>query len=284
MANEKVRNCEAAPVMVFCLADCVFSVLHVLFAFYLQNRLVQAFRRDDMQVQATPAQLMSQAGHIVLYDIGFCLYLFAFVGSFGFNCLGLKWTSDCPGTSMPYIAGFLLILYAIGAVNFAFMWWCMLSCDDCCGLQSTSRPAVAQGAPPRLSPAQRVIFGKQDPFMAAAGAAVGAALGGGGQQRPSAGPAPVYQAGGGVPMATATPYATATPVAGYAGGPAYAPGYAPGGPAPGYATPAASAPPPQSQQPSTTAKVAGGALSLAGAGLQAAGNYLGSGKKQQGGR
>jgi len=131
LADKTVTDCSDAPLAVFCAVDCLLAIGHFCFSIYLQLRLTKGLNQVAQQGMAAK-ELMNQAGHILCYDIGFCIYIFVFIFSFGLNCVGLAWASTCsPDTGMPYIAGGLMILWAFLAVNFALLWTCALACDDC---------------------------------------------------------------------------------------------------------------------------------------------------------
>lgn len=134
--NKDVSDCDQ-PVMALCAGNVVLGIAHAAFAFYLQYRLVSGMASDraaDLQSH----DLMKRAGEIVLYDVGFCLYIFVFIGSFGFNCVGIAWVSDCALEAtqpFPLLSCVFLILYAIGVCCFMVLWYCALACDACLGGQ-----------------------------------------------------------------------------------------------------------------------------------------------------
>merc|ERR1719367_260999 len=101
------------------------SVIHAIFAVYLQRLIVRGMGGGSKKPDAAPGQdgspeepaaveesqpltsevLLKRAGRIMLYDIGFCVYVFTFIGSFVFNCAGLKWHSSCSyGSSLPALS------------------------------------------------------------------------------------------------------------------------------------------------------------------------------------
>uniref|UniRef100_A0A7S2HYK6 Uncharacterized protein n=1 Tax=Alexandrium andersonii TaxID=327968 RepID=A0A7S2HYK6_9DINO len=106
----------------------------------------------------TSKELMQRAGQILLYDIGFCVYVFVFIGAFAFNCAGMGWASECQGATLPNVSGAFMLLYAWLAVTFAVLWYCSMACDSFCGSLFKMKP--------QPQPAQqnrglaRVIFGK----------------------------------------------------------------------------------------------------------------------------
>eukprot|EP00445_Apocalathium_hangoei_P005994 CAMPEP_0203856082 /NCGR_PEP_ID=MMETSP0359-20131031/9979_1 /ASSEMBLY_ACC=CAM_ASM_000338 /TAXON_ID=268821 /ORGANISM="Scrippsiella Hangoei, Strain SHTV-5" /LENGTH=362 /DNA_ID=CAMNT_0050772667 /DNA_START=43 /DNA_END=1131 /DNA_ORIENTATION=+ len=159
MVDEEVTKCDKA--IAFCAANVALGVMHFGVALYLQIRLTHRLQKDgqltasgssttDQAAQnLTAKELMERAGHIVLYDVVFCLYAFVFAGSFFFQFVGLSWISGCRiSSSLPYIASTLLILFCMMAISFAFCWWFAMLCEDCCGMGMISR------LPPQSAPAQ----------------------------------------------------------------------------------------------------------------------------------
>mmetsp|Transcript_94330 Transcript_94330/g.177510 ORF Transcript_94330/g.177510 Transcript_94330/m.177510 type:complete len:301 (+) Transcript_94330:101-1003(+) len=196
LANEKVRDCDS-PLMMFCAADVVLGLIHFCFSLYIQGQIVKGFEKEPLssgagQGEAPSAkELMNRAGHLVCYDIGFCMYFFVFVGSFGLNCVGLSWTTDCGGTAMPYVAASLLLMFAFMAVSFIYCWYCLLSCDECCSFFGQS--PISAGRPEKKPGfIQKLILGNsrsQQVRAAPAGAAPAAAVG-----KPGPAPAPAAPA------------------------------------------------------------------------------------------
>lgn len=275
--DEQVRDCED-PLMLLCCVNVLLAIIHCIFAFYLQHRLVYGLSDAKLTpgtAGATPPtggfltskQLMDRMGSVMLYDVGVCLYIFVFIGSFFLNSASSALVADCRvDSALPGIAGVLLVLFAVLTVVFAFFWYCAVSCDACCG-QNVSRPPqpVVQGRPVQQqhhSGLTRMVFGKSTGFNAMYG-------------RPAGQPPPVTGAPVQYGMAPgAAPYAPtvqATPVY--------------GAPPPGqpmaYATPVQGTAATTKQGPSATQQVVGGGLSMAGKGLQKVGNWLGGGSGGQ---
>jgi hypothetical protein len=148
LADKDVPDCDQ-PVLAMCGGNVVLAILHAGFAIYLQQRLVAGMASDrSMDLQSR--DLMKRAGEIVLYDVGFCIYIFIFIGSFGLNCVGIAWVSDCSlETPMPMVSAALLLLYAFGVGFFMVLWYCALACDTCMGDTFKPRPAAATGGRPR---------------------------------------------------------------------------------------------------------------------------------------
>lgn len=131
LADKTVTKCEDAPLAVFCVVNCLLAIVHFGFSIYLQLRLVKGLNQKAQQGM-TAKELMGQAGHILCYDVGFCIYIFVFIFSFGLNCAGFAWASTCsPDTGMPYVSAGIMILWAVLAMNFACLWTCAMACDDC---------------------------------------------------------------------------------------------------------------------------------------------------------
>lgn len=212
LANQEVRDCDS-PLMMFCAADAALGVIHFCFSLYIQQQIVKGFESAPLTAgtgssEAPSAkELMNRAGHIVCYDVGFCLYVFVFVGSFGLNCVGLAWTTECGnGTAMPYVAASLLILFGFMAVSFIYCWYCLLSCDDCCSFFGQS--PVAARRPEKKPPfLMRLFLGNsrsQQVRSNPAGAAPAAAVGKPGPApapKPGAAPGSGWSGGGSAPAA-----------------------------------------------------------------------------------
>lgn len=275
--NKTVQDCKDNPVMLLCFANAAIAVIHICFGFYLQARLVSGLEKSGA-VATSSKELLNQAGHIMLYDVGFCLYVFVFIGSFGLNCIGMSWISGCePGTPLPYAASLILILFAVGIVFFAWFWWMILCCDDCCGNifkgpTPVARPPPTSGGGGGRPPQQR----KRSPGLF--GCLLGGLMPQPQQQKMPGYQQPAQQVG--VPVAAGY-VVQPSGQTGYGGSPppqqaAY--GGAP--PAAAYAAPAP-APQPQSKAQEVAGTVAAGGLSLAGKGLTAAGGWLqGKGQKK----
>lgn len=173
IADREVRACSASPMTIFCLTNVVLGILHSGFALYLQQRLVSGMQSQTFMGQQaaelgaadpnhmpTSKELMKRAGNILLYDIGFCVYVFVFVGSFGFNCAGMGWAADCPGASLPGLSAGLMLFFAFLAVGFFILWYCSLACDSAVGgvLGTRARPS---GQPAQQNRGlARVVFGR----------------------------------------------------------------------------------------------------------------------------
>jgi len=162
----------------YCLANVALGFTHTGFACYLQRRLVSGLQDQALPGSATghgqcqtltepggeagrpqmpsSGELMQRAGHILLYDVGFCLYVFVFIGALVLNCAGLGWASSCQGPPWPSVAGGLMLLFAFLAVSFGALWYCALACDSMCGFLGTKRPAQQR----RHHGLARVIFGR----------------------------------------------------------------------------------------------------------------------------
>lgn len=166
LADAKVRDCDM--LLPFLGLDFVLAIMHIVFAFYLQRRLISglnATAEGQGQGQAPQAlsakELMNRAGHIFMYDVGFCLYTVGFVIAFCWNCVGMGWIGDCKdASSLAYVAAVLMILYALFTVNFAILWYCALCCDDCCSPILGSSKPVNTGQAQQNKGLMRMVMGK----------------------------------------------------------------------------------------------------------------------------
>jgi len=132
LANGRISGCVDKSVFWFCVANVVLAIVHCGFAIYLQTRLVALLAHMSDGREATSQDLMKRAGDIVLYDFGFCIYIFVFLGSFFFQFVGLSWGRECDAGALPILAGVLLILFAFAAGFFFTIWLATLACVNCC--------------------------------------------------------------------------------------------------------------------------------------------------------
>ncbi|CAK0895822.1 unnamed protein product [Prorocentrum cordatum] len=77
-------------------------IMHVGFALYLQQKLVAGLQRNAAlgHQGSTARQLMKEAGDIVLYDVGFCIYVFLFIAAFALQFWGLSVLGNCRNPGM----------------------------------------------------------------------------------------------------------------------------------------------------------------------------------------
>eukprot|EP00413_Alexandrium_margalefii_P026327 CAMPEP_0204574756 /NCGR_PEP_ID=MMETSP0661-20131031/40789_1 /ASSEMBLY_ACC=CAM_ASM_000606 /TAXON_ID=109239 /ORGANISM="Alexandrium margalefi, Strain AMGDE01CS-322" /LENGTH=248 /DNA_ID=CAMNT_0051583315 /DNA_START=69 /DNA_END=811 /DNA_ORIENTATION=+ len=173
-SNKEVRACDLHPLTLYCLLNVLFGLGHTAFAFYLQGKLDSSLRdqspgeAEDGAAAAAPgaasgqpatsAELLSRASHILLYDIGFCFYVFIFFASFIINCAGVGWSLDCVGAKEPWASGFLMVFFHVLAVCFAILWSAVLWCDHRCGrLMGKQQPSSGGHQGSGLA---RVIIGR----------------------------------------------------------------------------------------------------------------------------
>lgn len=252
LTDPSVKEC-ASPVFMFVLVDCVLAVINIIFAFHAQNRLIAGMSDADL-TQLTAGDIMDRGWHIIVYDVGFCLYFFVFIGCMIWNIMGSGWTGECKMDSgWASLCAVLGILFVFLTIMLILLYWMALSCEECCGGSQRQR---------RQQPAQ----GNQGLIMRML-------LGNPSQQGRPAGQ-PMGQAA--VVQGQPVQYGQATPQMAPTSG-----GY--------YGHPPPSAPPQQQQQQQqqrTPAQQAMGVgAAVAGAGLNALGGLLqGAGKKMQGGQ
>lgn len=168
LADEEVVACDRGQET--STANLALGVVHPLMALYLQTKLFHGLQQRDVPLTAADGRdlaaseqtqarvLMERAGHVVLYDVLFCLYIFVFVGSFVFQLVALSWASSCGSSSpLPYAAATLLLLFGMMASCFGSCWWFAMLCGDCCSRGALrglfgflfGRPSasIVQGAP-----------------------------------------------------------------------------------------------------------------------------------------
>lgn len=270
-----LQDCES-PVLAACVVNIVLAIGHSGFALYLQSRLVSGFAAATAggpggaaprgQEMDDPEELIKQAMHIVLYDVGFCIYIVVFVGALAFEIVALVWIGGCHGLGpLPVAAAGLMCAWGWLAIVLLVVWWCMLSCVACCCPKSKAPATVHHPG-----------SGVGSSFPGSLGHFVMGQVMGSASQRPGvaqAHPVPGQYSGaqpqyGQQPQAYAAHQAPAMqamrPPAQQYGQPAPA---AQGQPATGPTT------------GQTAAKVAGGGLFLAGQGLSALGRMVGGGDK-----
>lgn len=184
--SAEVRACNNLSLL--CIADAALGVGHTVFAFYLQRRLTLGLDNPGLASgsQQTPSsrELMKSAGQIVLYDVGFCIYVIVFAAAFFLNLIGFSWISACrANTSLPWLAAMLETLFAFGAIVFAILWSWALACDDGCGGGLFGMASSSQGQPNRGL--LRFVLGtgasQSGPRAGAAPTVMGAPMPGGGQ-------------------------------------------------------------------------------------------------------
>lgn len=155
LADEEVRACRHAPIFMICGADAVLSVVHVGFAFYVQRRLIRGIRAsltsshgaasprgsydgssssgESDGEASTASDLMKNAAEIVRWDVGFCLYVFVFFGSWVFNAYMAGSAKACGYVSWPAWATWLMNMFGFYGLLYAVFWYCALSCDSTVG-------------------------------------------------------------------------------------------------------------------------------------------------------
>eukprot|EP00445_Apocalathium_hangoei_P003962 CAMPEP_0203863388 /NCGR_PEP_ID=MMETSP0359-20131031/14133_1 /ASSEMBLY_ACC=CAM_ASM_000338 /TAXON_ID=268821 /ORGANISM="Scrippsiella Hangoei, Strain SHTV-5" /LENGTH=214 /DNA_ID=CAMNT_0050780917 /DNA_START=76 /DNA_END=720 /DNA_ORIENTATION=+ len=141
----KVKCDEPKPV---CYVDIALAVLHTCFAYYIQRRLVSALG-DVPPSTMSHSEIAAKARHVMMYDIGFCLYFFIFGASFFYNCTVFDSFRNCESTGPAWIAAALMIFYGFGIFNYVICWF---ACQCCCGAFEPSKQqpvagVVIMGAP-----------------------------------------------------------------------------------------------------------------------------------------
>merc|ERR1719387_1925448 len=105
----------------------------------MQYKLVEGLSDVDA-AQITPKEVMNRAGHIMLYDIGFCLYVFVFCFCMAWNCMGSGWAGNCKTqTGWPGLAALMGILFCVLTVMLLVWWYFMLCLEDCCCPKSSKK-------------------------------------------------------------------------------------------------------------------------------------------------
>jgi len=154
VGNKDLQDCTNSGATTYCLLAGFLGLIHTTFSFYIQSRLVHGLAHQELlksdgdrdpNKPVNADDLIKEAGHIVLYDVGFCLYLFVFVGSFFYSCSAPSTLDECePGvpTAANAAAG-LLIFFAIFVGCFGSCGLCVLGCDSCVGHISGGQRTMA---------------------------------------------------------------------------------------------------------------------------------------------
>jgi hypothetical protein len=233
-----MRGCD--NLMMFCVADVALGLMHIGFWIYFQQRLISGLEAKGQGLASN--NMMNEAAQIVMWDFGFCLYIFVYFGSFGFNVWGFG-TASCNTCAL--FAAIIMVLYGFAGMGFMMLWFCALACEDCMGSWMGNKGSTQT----KNTGLTRFVFGQTygQPAQQQMG---GGGYHGGGQ------PAPVVQGqviggqGGG----------------GGCGGGAYTGGSP--------QVPPRQQPTAGQQAASVGAQVAGGAIGMAGQGLTAVGGWL----------
>jgi len=143
----QAEDCEWRDLKMMFIVNAVFSLLHAGFALYLQTRLAHGLQKAQQGLTDPSAkEQMKRAWDIILYDFGFLFYIFVFFGSFGFACWASNWAFPCRVDFLTFLPVILLIFFFLAAGQFAVLWFCVLSCTDCC--QSSPVARVVLGVKP----------------------------------------------------------------------------------------------------------------------------------------
>jgi len=155
---------KCGDAMAFFGANCAIALVHCVMAFYLQYKIKAFINKEEHEKNPGAAadedlcfdkdiphaQISAAARHIGLYDIGFCLYFFAFYGALGYNMYGMGSLEDCEGENVwqGWFAASGMIGYGFFCSWYFFCWYCM---QACCGAKE-NRQAKQKGgsaAPPQ---------------------------------------------------------------------------------------------------------------------------------------
>uniref|UniRef100_A0A7S2CII8 Uncharacterized protein n=1 Tax=Alexandrium andersonii TaxID=327968 RepID=A0A7S2CII8_9DINO len=128
-ASEKCHGLTTAS------AGCiVLGVLHFAFAIHFQRQLMSGFHWDEDTGIVNKAQreidLAARTWHVLLYDVGFCLYVPTFLFSFGLGLWGLASAMYC-GSGLHLLATGLLMAHGTCALFYFICCTCVVSC---CGM------------------------------------------------------------------------------------------------------------------------------------------------------
>mmetsp|Transcript_121880 Transcript_121880/g.235091 ORF Transcript_121880/g.235091 Transcript_121880/m.235091 type:complete len:215 (-) Transcript_121880:13-657(-) len=124
------------------------AVMHSFMAYYTQMRIHQNVCKSGSAFSGQA--VAKEASKLMMYDIGFCIYVFVFVGSWGYACFALSTGCDV-GTDdkamMTFLSALVLIIWGVCAVQYAICWYF----GNCCfgGMKMYgSGPYAGTGPPP----------------------------------------------------------------------------------------------------------------------------------------
>jgi len=129
----------------FCLINLGLAVVHAVFARYIQWRITRSNKDtpDEVRDRMTQREVLESATHVAMYDVGFCLYVFFFIGAFAYNCYGASTLRDCSETGPAWAGTGIKILWALCVWNYFFCWYCT---KVCCAGKEKAQSAHRDGA------------------------------------------------------------------------------------------------------------------------------------------
>jgi len=143
----QVRSCT--ELQIFCYVDIGIAVVHMVFAVYIQQRLVAKLMGSGGDSKSH-REITQQAKELLKYDIAFCFYVFFFLAAFGYNIYGIGFHGACPDTSYQKLAVGLMIVYGVGAWNYSCCWFfgqCCFGAVEKKGVVKVQAPEKVLGAP-----------------------------------------------------------------------------------------------------------------------------------------
>jgi len=136
----------------------VLCVIHIVFPFHLQRQLVNGLRKEQEEVlpsHGRSSSLQKTFRNIIIYDIGFCFFVPAFIFTFvySFVCIGASLSNgDCAEAQSVLVGSWLLLTLCFVSVPYMCCWGVLVSI---CGLTENvtqwTRPARAKPAPKALT-------------------------------------------------------------------------------------------------------------------------------------
>lgn len=113
------------------------AVIHLLFAFYVQARLLRRLKEvaatsgDGAPVVVSSANVKDSFKHVFLYDIGVCLYVFLLAFQLMWGIWGLSWTQSSPSCDphkWPSTAAQLGSFFFWFVCFYSAGWWGYMGC------------------------------------------------------------------------------------------------------------------------------------------------------------
>lgn len=123
----------------------ICSVIHSCVAYYIQWRIVQNLAKGGGAFSGQ--QAAQEAGKLILYDVGFCIYMIFYFGGFGAACWSMS--ADCDYgvdavSLFTFLSALCLVIWGVGAFNYALCWYF----GNCLFGGANKYPSAQSGPPP----------------------------------------------------------------------------------------------------------------------------------------
>lgn len=119
---------QQSAVMLFCIIEIVFAIIHCVFAYYIQRRLIgRIMASEDSDTMST------LVWYLLKYDIGFCLYFFFAIAAPAYALSQAGDVAECTNSSANFGSGAAIFL-ACCYSSLEFFYMCCFVCGA--GVQS----------------------------------------------------------------------------------------------------------------------------------------------------